>query len=369
MEYISELIAQIEITFGKSIRTKKDCLLLREDILLKTKEPISESTIRRFFKLIPSTKTSITTLDIFSNYIGHSGFKEFEAYCNERFASFINSHHFFYSIISELEQKEFLSLMDIKLLSYHIKHLIQYEPIQNSIPFFDSSTVYKLIQQNINAQDYFAQIIGSTITQLEAVGAIFPLLSTKYFKSLVLFRFIDIGNDKLEILFREALKLTKNIEEKNLYYSILSLNNAYKNDIAGVSYYFKLIQVDFHLESPEYQGRISLLEWLIDSNFDKLIDAGKKWCKQIHLFSIDIVQYLLLNDKMALIDLWITTFPDIKDSKRWISSDLNTLYQIAIESSKQRKASIAEISISNIPIAKSKLNTIYNRIVSKLTTK
>lgn len=369
MEYISELIACIETTFGKSIRTKKDCLLLRDDILLKTKEPISESTIRRFFKLIPSTKTSITTLDIFSNYIGHSSFKEFEAYCNERFASLLNSHHSFYSIISELEEKKFLSLMDIKLLSSHIKHLIQYEPIQNSIPFFDSSTVYKLIQQNINAQDYFAQIIGSTIIQLDSVEAIFPLLSTRYFKYLVLHRFIDIGNDKLEFLFREALKFTKNIEEKNLYYSILSLNNAYRNDIVGLREYFKLINVDFHLESPEYQGRISLLEWLIVSDFNKLIESGGKWRKQIHLFSIDIIQYLLLNDKMALIDLWITSFPDIQDSKRWISSDLNTLYQIAIECSKQKKASIAEISISNIPIAKSKLNTTYNRIVKKLSNK
>lgn len=369
MEYISELTARIETTFGKSIRTKKDCLLLRDDILLKTKEPISESTIRRFFKLIPSTRTSITTLNIFSNYIGHSGYKEFEAYCNERFSSLINSHQSFYFIISELEEKKFLNLMDINLLSNHIKHLIQYEPIQNSIPFFNNSTLYKLIQQNINAQDYFAQIIGSTITQLNSVESIFPLLSTSYFKPLILHRFIDIGNDKLEFLFREALKSTKKIEEKNLYYSILSLNSAYRNDIVSVREYFRLINMNFQLESPEYNGRISLLEWLIDSNFNKLIESGNKWSKQIHLFSIDIIQYFLLNDKMVLIDFWFSSFPDIKDSKRWISSDLNTLYQIAIECSKQKKASIAEITISNIPNAKSKLNTTYNRIVHKILNK
>ena len=369
MEYISELSNLIEKKFGKSIRTKKDCFLLRDDILIKTKEPISESTIRRFFKLIPGTKTSITTLDILTNYIGHHSFKEFEAYCNEKFSSQIRSNHSYHSIISELETKEFLSLMEINFLSYHIKHLIQYEPIQNSFPFFDSTTVNKLILQNINAHDFFAQIIGYTITQLDSIEAIVPLLSTRYFTSLVLHRFIDIGNDKLEILFQEAINFSNNIEEKNLYYSILALNSAYRNDLDGVQEYFNKINVDFHLDSPEYQGRISLLEWIIDSNFKKLKESGNKWVRQIHLFSIDIIQYLLINNQMALIDFWLTSFPEIKDNRRWISSDLNTLYQIAIECSKQKKGSLMELSISNIPIAQSKLNTIYNRIVTNISNK
>jgi len=72
---------------------------------------------------------------------------------------------------------------------------------------------------------------------------------------------------------------------------------------------------------------------------------------------------------MALIDFWLTSFPDINDNKRWISYDLNTLYQIARECSNQKKGSLMELSISNIPIAQSKLNTIYNRIISNISIK
>lgn len=366
MEYIPELKCQIIQKFGKSISTKTDANALREHIMLVTSELISESTIRRFFGLIPQRKTSITTLNILSNYLGFSDYNEFVSNCNQKILDIINQENSADSILIELEKRNLFGIAELNLLANYLSQLIIFGQQDDVVPFFENEHLYQKIISNKNVHDFFSQKIGAAIDHVET-DDIIPLLSSTYFSQLVLHRYIDIGNEKMGLLYKQYLSMTDNPLEINIFNSILALNSAHKNDFT--SYRRHLARIDFTLKmgSPEYNGRLSLLNWILDSNDSHLMNQGKLFKNQIHLFSIDIIQYGLLQEKFSLLRLWLSSFPELKDNRRWVSRDLNSIYQIADKAINQKTTSLSQIKVDKINIPTTRLSTIYRLILAKLS--
>ncbi len=75
---INQLKAQVELVFGKAVRTQKDCNSLSIQILTTTGEVISHSTIRRCWGLLKAnTKPSLATLNVLSNYCCFKSWDDF----------------------------------------------------------------------------------------------------------------------------------------------------------------------------------------------------------------------------------------------------------------------------------------------------
>lgn len=84
-EDIQALTIQVQLSFGTPLKTKKNINDLIDAITKQNpKDVISFNTLRRFFKLIPSTHTpTIETLNILSRYCGYSSWDEFTYVANQ----------------------------------------------------------------------------------------------------------------------------------------------------------------------------------------------------------------------------------------------------------------------------------------------
>ena len=101
-EDIETLSLQVQHTFDAPIKTKKNIHDLIDAITKQNqKDVISLNTLRRFFKLIPSTHTpTIETLNILSRYCGYSSWDEFTYVANQNSENLLG-----HSMIQMLRQK------------------------------------------------------------------------------------------------------------------------------------------------------------------------------------------------------------------------------------------------------------------------
>jgi hypothetical protein len=121
--YIDELRIRVANRFGCQIKTKSDAQCLREAIFVKQNEYLSESTIRRFFKLIPSGKIARNTLDVFSRYIGFQSYLHFGEFC-EKIIHFSTANNTDVVILEGLKEKEVLTMLEINLIAHRISQCI-----------------------------------------------------------------------------------------------------------------------------------------------------------------------------------------------------------------------------------------------------
>jgi hypothetical protein len=101
-EDIDTLSFQVQHSFGTPIKTKKNVHDLIDAITKQNpKDVISFNTLRRFFKLIPSTHTpTIETLNILSRFCGYSHWDEFTYVGNQNSENLLG-----HSMIQMLRQK------------------------------------------------------------------------------------------------------------------------------------------------------------------------------------------------------------------------------------------------------------------------
>lgn len=101
-EDIDTLSFQVQHSFGTPIKTKKNVHDLIDAITKQNpKDVISFNTLRRFFKLIPSTHTpTIETLNILSRFCGYSHWDEFTYVGNQNSENLLG-----HSMIQLLRQK------------------------------------------------------------------------------------------------------------------------------------------------------------------------------------------------------------------------------------------------------------------------
>ena len=87
VEHYSSLRKHVESVFGRPIQRSSDFDRLSEDIFRKTGEPLSVSTLKRFWGYIPSrTVLSLISMDILSRYAGAASFS---AFCAEDSSLFL----------------------------------------------------------------------------------------------------------------------------------------------------------------------------------------------------------------------------------------------------------------------------------------
>lgn len=76
---IASLKKELESSFGRRIKSSRDCIQLVEDIYHKTGETINSNTLRRFFGLVKADyPASHSTLNILSKYCGFNSIDEIE---------------------------------------------------------------------------------------------------------------------------------------------------------------------------------------------------------------------------------------------------------------------------------------------------
>lgn len=71
---------EVEATFGRKVRSSRDCIQLVEEIYKRTSFKINVNTLRRFFGLVKTdNQPSLSTLQILSNFCGFDTVEEFAA--------------------------------------------------------------------------------------------------------------------------------------------------------------------------------------------------------------------------------------------------------------------------------------------------
>ena len=331
MLYAEELRLQVENRFGKKIVSKTDAISLKNSILVNQKEYLSESTIRRFFNLVKAGVTSLTTLDVFSRYIGFSCYTEFCVFCEHQIRSVANSE-VDDVIITALASKKSISIFEVNLLTNRIIQLIKNKDIECLETYFNTDSLFKLVKANQSTADLFAQTLGPYFS----TGSVFnkyalnKIMNTQFFTPLILNHYVDVGNDDFEPYYKLMFINGKTPEERVFSGSILALNHLLKNQWEDAKLFYKEIKINECLSSPPLSGRIALLDWVFNDNFEALIESANQFSDQIVYFSLDIIPYFVVKKRSDLIKIWFHQFPEIiRPNQSWVEKDLMTMIKIA----------------------------------------
>lgn len=329
MRNINELKLQVENRFGKKIVSKVDAQELKNKIFLHQKEYLSESTIRRFFDLIPSGNISKTTLDIFSRYIGFENYDDFSAFCDQLIEN-VMANNSDQTLLIALITKSSFSLFEINLVCNRIVQMIKDENFELLHLYFNHDDFFAVVKGNKNIHDLFAQTLGPHFASEHFKLEDSKILNTKYFIPLVLHNYVDINNSGLEKFYFKIVE--QNIKPHDLIFvaSVLALKFHLNNQQEKAEHYYHLIDKSIIIESAPLAGRIALLDLIFNDNFDALLQTAQQYRNTILYFSLDIIPYLTYKKNIERLKLWFTTFPDMMpQNKSWVEKDLLDMLEIA----------------------------------------
>lgn len=327
--YLDELRIRVANRSGSQIMTKPDAQRLRDMIFEKQNEYLSESTIRRFFNLIPSGKISRVTLDVFSRFIGFSSYLQFAEFC-EKIIHFSTTNNTDLVILEGLKDKEVLSMLEVNLIAHRINQCI----LESNYPllqlYFNSDQLFQLLFQSDTAHDLFAQVVGPFIENEVYLKDLAPLLDSAYFIPLVLHKYVDIQNKGMERYYEWIVVNSKNPQDLIFSASILTLNALYSKEYEKAKRFYILIDQSNPVQSPVLNGRIALLNWIFDGDLDRLMLEAKKYKDQLLFFSIDIISYLVYVEELDALTTWFSHFPDVHPKeKTWVEKEIFFFYNLA----------------------------------------
>jgi hypothetical protein len=329
MVYINELKVQVENRFGKKIESKADAQVLKNKIFLFQKEYLSESTIRRFFNLIPAGNISKTTLDIFSRYIGFENYNHFSAFCDQLILN-VMANNSDQALLNALISKSSFSLFEINLVCNRIVQMIKDENFELLHMYFNHDTLFSLVKANKSIHDLFAQTLGPHFASEYFKFEDSDILSTKYFIPLVLHNYVDISNSGLEKFYFKIVQQPIKPQDLIFAASMLALNYHLNNQQDKAVQYYHLIDKSIIIESAPLAGRIALLDLIFKNDFDALLQTAQKFRDTILYFSLDIIPYLIYKKNIERLKLWFATFPDMMpQNKSWVEKDLLDMLEIA----------------------------------------
>lgn len=322
MLYIEELRVRVVDCFGNMVATKSDAKKLRDVIFSKQKEYLSESTIRRFFKLIPFGSASRTTLDVFSRFVGFDNYSHFTDYCEQLIAD-VAKNNTDQAVLSALQSKNSLSIFEINLINNRIIQLINEEDYKGLSTYFNHDVFAELIRSNKSLNDLFAQTLGPHFANQFPVNEIEKILTTTYFIPLILNHFVDIQNSGMLKFYMWILDNVSEKSELVFPASVIALNHVMNNQLEEAKSYFMLIDENEIGSSPPLNGRIALLKFIFSNDFDELLITAQKFAEQIHLFCVDIVPYLIYTKNNQLLKRWFSQFPHASNSNTsWVEKDI-----------------------------------------------
>lgn len=343
MTFSDELRVWIENHFGKQIVSKSDAQELRNLILGKQKEYLSESTIRRFFHLIPSGKTSRTTLDIFSRYVGFSSYTQFCDFCQNLSKEVVHSN-VDKVVLTGFSSKKTISIFEINLIVNRIIQILKNRDIDILEAYFNNNALFELIIANKSISDLFAQTLGPYFTYEYSQLDFIRLLNTKHFIQLILNHYVDVNNKGLEKYYQWLLVNSKSPEQKFFSASILAINSILNNQWEAAKGYYGKIVRPHDLLAPPLEGRIALLDWIFSNDFEALIEHARKFKSEIIYFSLDIIPYLIVTNNKEYLQQWFFHFPDMKENDiSWVEKDLMYIMQIAKFIATEKTADLKKI--------------------------
>ncbi len=329
MLYINELRLQIENRFGKKIVSKTDAVNLKNSILTHQKEYLSESTIRRFFNLVKTVETSLTTLDIFSRYVGFGSYAEFSIFCEHQIKS-VAKTEVDDVIITAINSKKSISIFELNLLTNRMIQIIKNNDVEILQTYFNNDSLFELIKANQSTADLFAQTLGPYFSSGFNKLALDKIMNTKFFTALILNHYVDVGNDNFEPYYQSLLLQGKTPEELVFSGSVLALNHLLKDQWDNAKFYYNKIKKNKQYTSAPLAGRIALIDWVFNDNFEALVESANKFSDQILYFSLDIIPYFIIKNHSDLLKIWFKQFPSmIRPNKSWVEKDIINMIKIA----------------------------------------
>jgi hypothetical protein len=215
-EYQDVIKYEIEIIFGRSIVSQRDCLDLSTEIFQKTNKQINVNTLRRFFGLIKSDYApSHMTLNILSEYCGFQSAEEAYQFKETARVSQISGQanlvYYFISMFDKITvydkcDKTFLTMVEqtIKFLNRHLGLVDKF---------------HRLVAKTKNGQDYyFEQFVNiDKFNHYYKNGLRYYLIEKKsneaavFAHSVLVFNYWLNNNDaKLEDHYKQLIKFSPN---------------------------------------------------------------------------------------------------------------------------------------------------------------
>ncbi len=329
MIFNEELRNWIQNSFGKQIESKSDAAYLSLDILTLQKEYLSESTIRRFFNLIPTGKTSRTSLDVFSRYVGFSTYQQFCNFCEQMVREVVHSD-VDHVALTAFHSKKIISLFEMNLITNRLIQIIKNDEIELLENYFNHDALFKLIKSNKSTSDLFAQALGPYFSfELNTIH-FNKIINTKYFAPLILHHYVDVGNHHFDPYYQWLFVNGKTSQEFTFSASILALNHVLKEEWNEAKFYYTKIEKENWPVSPPLAGRLALLDWIFSNDLDALLKVAKKFTHSILYFSIDIIPYVIVIKNWDVLKQWFHHFPDIvENNNSWVEKDIIHMTKIA----------------------------------------
>jgi hypothetical protein len=329
MPYIEELKFRVINRFDSVIETKSDAKKLSDFIFFNQKDYLSESTIRRFFNLTPSGKTSKTTLDIFSRFVGFDNYQQFCDYC-EQLIENVTKNNADNAVLLAIQSKKSVSIFEVNLICSRIIQLLKENNFSSLLLYFNNKDFFNLIKSNTSINDLFAQTLGPYFSSDSYFVQIEKIMKSKYFIPLVLYNYVDIQNYGMHKYY--AWIINNYSEKSDLAFaaSVISLNHVMNNKFDEAKQFYDLIEIEEIGLSPTLNGRVALLKWIFNNNFNSLLEIAVKYSNEILYFSLDIVPFLIYSNNIELLKIWFSRFPHITNlNKSWVEKDILEMLKIA----------------------------------------
>jgi hypothetical protein len=370
MPYIEELKVRVINRFDNVIETKTDAKKLSDVIFFNQKDYLSESTIRRFFNLTPSGKTSKTTLDIFSKFVGFDSYQHFCDYCEELVEN-VAKNNADSAVLFALKSKKNLSIFEVNLICNRIIQLIIEKNYSSLFLYFNNKEFAELIKSNLSINDLFAQTVGPYFASDKYSIGIEKILKTKYFVQLVLYNYVDIQNHNMHKYYTWVINNYTIKTDLAFAASVISLNNVMNNELNEAKHFFNLIDIEEIGLSPTLNGRISLLNWIFNGDVNILLNDAIKFSNEILYFSLDIVPFLIYSKNIEILKIWFSRFPHISNlNKSWVEKDIIEMLKIAkfiAEGDLEKVIKMRENNAKSIN-SSTFFNTVYHIIDTEIIT-
>ena len=222
---IENLKKEIAKKIKREIKNRGDCVFLSNAIFEILDIEISYNTLRRFYNLLPSTKTSIKTFNTLAQFIGYKNYIDFTQ--NYKYKEKINITEIIYKTVSENDSEEIINLVNktknnsedfismIIILIRELWHNENYNLINK---------IFRLKALNYNSFSYYEVLklgnsIGLLIRKKSKLEPI--LLNNINFLECVFLIFVDYSS--LNTYYGDSLKI---IKKNNFKYDITLFSSA-----------------------------------------------------------------------------------------------------------------------------------------------
>jgi len=222
---IENLKKEIAKKIKREIKNRGDCVFLSNAIFEILDIEISYNTLRRFYNLLPSTKTSIKTFNTLAQFIGYKNYIDFSQ--NYSYKQKIDLTEIIYKTVSENDSEEIINLVNktknnsedfismIIILIRELWHNENYNLINK---------IFRLKALNYNSFSYYEVLklgnsIGLLIRKKSKIEPI--LLNNINFLECVFLIFVDYSS--LNTYYGDSLKI---IKKNNFKYDITLFSSA-----------------------------------------------------------------------------------------------------------------------------------------------